>query len=141
MNQSDFKASKAIQVTLWVTAVGIVAYWISYFTDGTVHSTADSCYHIFQRNFPAPDGMIAICAIATAVGLGKAREWSIYTGMTAVGGLLFLALIDISYNVWNDMYNGMHGPMVMETVINVFCLSVSAVITRYLWLNREHLRS
>jgi hypothetical protein len=140
MTQNDFKASKIVQFFLWLTAIGIIAYWVSYFTDGTVHSTAEECYHIFERNFPAPDGMIALCAMATAIGLGRAREWSVYTGMTAVGGLLFLALIDIAYNVWNDMYFDMNEAMVIETIINIFCLGVAAMITRYLWVNRQLLR-
>lgn len=140
VDEEKFSASKTILVLLWLTAIGIVAYWVSYFTDGTVHSTAEACYHIFERNFPAPDGMIALSAVATAIGLPRAREWSIYTGMTAVGGLLFLALIDIAYNLWNDMYFDMNTAMVLESLINVFCLGVAVALTRYLWANRRQLR-
>ena len=140
MTVNNFRASRWVIATLWLTAAGIIAYWVSYFTDGTVHSTADTCYHVFERNFPAPDGMIAICAIATAIGLPRAREWSIYTGMTAVGGLLFLALIDIAYNLWNDMYFNMNSAMVIESLINVLCLGVAAVTSRYLWVHRAQLR-
>ena len=140
MNHNAFQPSKGVIFILWLTAIGIIAYWVSYFTDGTVHSTAEACYHVFERNFPAPDGMIALCAITTALGLGRAREWSIYTGMTAVGGLLFLALIDIAYNVWNDMYFNMNTAMVIESVINIACLTVAAVVTRYLWVHRAQVR-
>lgn len=140
MNPSQFRASRSILTLLWLTAISIVAYWISYFNDGTVHSTAEQCYHVFERNFPAPDGMIALCAIATAIGLPGAREWSIYTGMTAVGGLLFLALIDIAYNLWNDMYANMNTGMVLETLINIACITVATALTRYLWVHRRQLK-
>ncbi len=122
MPASPYLPSRAITILLWLTALGIIAYWISYFTDGTVHSTAETCYHVFERTFPAPDGMIALCAIATALGLSRRKDWAVFTGMAAVGGLLFLALIDISYNVWNDMYVDMAAPMIIESVINLYCL-------------------
>ena len=141
MAEEKFSASKTLQVLLWLVAIGIVAYWVSYFGDGTVRLTAEDCYHIFERNFPAPDAMIALCAIATAIGLSGAREWSIYTGMTTVGGLLFLVLIDIAYNLWNNMYSDMDTAMVLESMINVVCLGMAAVLTRYLWVNRRQFRN
>ena len=130
-DQTRFKPSIGITILLWVTAAGIVAYWVSYFTDGSVYATEDVCCHVFQRDFPAPDGMIALMCIATAVGLRGAKEWSLFTGMTAVGGLLFLALIDISFNLWNHLYFDASGAMGTEVFINIVCLASAAIIWSY----------
>ena len=60
---------------LYLLAVGIVAYGVSLFTGGEMQATQDDCYIILQRNFPAPDGMIALCAVICAEGLRRGKEW------------------------------------------------------------------
>ena len=134
-----FTPNRLIMAMLWIIAAGIVAYWISYFTDGSVHASSDACYHVFERNFPAPDAMVAIMCILCAEGLRRAKSWSIFTGMTAVGGLLFLALIDISYNIWNDMYSLSSGAIGAEIIINIICLSSAGCLSQYLYKHREFL--
>lgn len=135
----SFTPNRAIIAMLWVVAIGIIVYWISYFTEGSVHASADVCYHSFQRNFPAPDAMIALMCILCAEGLRRIKPWSIFTGMAAVGGLLFLALIDISYNVWNDMYVMNSGAIGAEIIINIVCLGAAACLWFYLYKHRNPL--
>ncbi|MFQ3325155.1 MAG: hypothetical protein ACI90U_002990 [Pseudomonadales bacterium] len=136
---ASFTPNRAIIAMLWVVAIGIVLYWISYFSEGSVHASAEACYHSFQRNFPAPDAMIAFMCILCAEGLRRSKPWSIFTGMAAVGGLLFLALIDISYNLWNDMYLMSSSAIGAEIVINVVCLSTAACLWLYLYKHRNAL--
>lgn len=124
---------------LWIVSIGIIAYWISYFTEGSVHATDDVCYHVFQRNFPAPDGMIAVMLLLCAEGLRRCKSWAVFTGMAGVGGLYFLALIDMSYNVWNDMYISSSGAMSAEIVINIICLISGTTLWIYLWRHWEKL--
>lgn len=121
---------------LWIIAIGIAAYWVSYFTDGAVHSSTDACHHIFERNFPAPDAMVALMCVLCAEGLRRVRPWSVFTGMAAAGGLLFLALIDISYNIWNDMYSLSSAAMGAEIVINIVCLCTAVILWQYLYKHR-----
>ena len=58
---------------LWLAAAGIVAYWVSFFGGGEVHAAEDPCYLAFERNFPLPDGFVALCAlVAVYAGYPKA---------------------------------------------------------------------
>ena len=74
-----------------------------------------------------------------AEGLRRIKPWSVFTGMVAVGGLLFLALIDISYNVWNNMYVITSGAIGAEIIINIVCLSAAACLWSYLYKHRNAL--
>jgi hypothetical protein len=136
-----FTPNKAIIIMLWSVATGISLYWISYFSDGSVHASTDTYYYNFQRNFPAPDAMIAIMCLLCAEGLRQIKPWSIFTGMAAVGGLLFLALIDISYNIWNDMYVISSVAIGAEIVINIVCLNAALCLWYYLYKHRDALMS
>ena len=124
---------------LYLLAVGIAAYWVSFFTGGEVQATQDDCYIIFQRNFPAPDSMIALCAVICAEGLRRGKEWAVLWGLVAVGGLFFLGLIDIAYNLWNNMYFKVSGEMGAEIFINTFCMAFGLLLMVYLWRNRNRL--
>ena len=140
ITSESFNANKGILVMCWIVAIGIIGYWISYFTAGQVHASEDACYHVFQRNFPAPDGMIAIMLILCAEGLRRGgKAWALFTGMAGVGGLVFLALIDMSYNIWNDMYAAGSGAMTAETSINIICLVAGTTLWVYLWRHRRAL--
>ena len=141
MNASTdgFTENRAIVAMLWIVAIGIIVYWVSYFTEGSVHASAYACYHSFQRSFPVPDAMIALMCLLYAEGLRRIKPWSIFTGMAAVGGLLFLAFVDISYNVWNDMYVITSGAIGAEIVINIVCLGAALCLWFYLYKHRNAL--
>ena len=60
-------------------------------------------------------------------------------GTGGCGGILFLGLIDISYNVWNGMYQHITAAMLAENVINIYCMTVAPWLIAFLWRNRKTL--
>jgi hypothetical protein len=113
---------------------------VSYFTGGEVHAATDTCYHVFERNFPLPDGFVALCAVICAEQLRRGREAALFWGLLCAGGLFFLAWIDIAYNLWNDMYLRATASMAAEIVINLFCLGFGAALAAFLWRHRGAMR-
>lgn len=128
-------------VLLWAGALGIVAYWVSYFSGGEVHAADTLCYHVFERNFPLPDGFVALCCVLCALNLRRKKAPALLWGLLAAGGFLFLGLIDVSYNLWNGMYRKLNAAMAAEIVINMFCLGFAVWLSRFLWLNRRALEN
>jgi len=124
---------------LLLGALGIVAYWISYFTGGEVHASGALCYHVFERNFPLPDGFVALLSVLCAVALYQRRASAVLFGLLSAGGYYFLGLIDIAYNLWNDMYAQVSAPMMAEFAINVFCLGFATWLSVFLWGQRRAL--
>ncbi len=128
---------KSAIALLWISALGIAAYWISYFTGGEVHATDDLCYHVFERNFPLPDGFVAACCVLCALNLRQQKESALLWGLLAAGGFFFLGFIDVAYNLWNGMYLKLNAAMAAEIVINLYCFGFAVWLTLFLWRNRR----
>lgn len=134
----DIERRCAIALLL-LGAVGIVAYWASYFAGGEVHASEDLCYHVFKRNFPLPDGFVALLSLLCAHALFRRRASAMLFGLLAAGGYYFLGFIDIAYNLWNDMYARLAAPMMAEIIINLFCLGFATWLSAFLWRRRRAL--
>jgi hypothetical protein len=119
-----------IAVLLLVTAVGTVAYWVDFFWHGTVNVVEEEWYIRFERAFPVADGFMAACATAAGIGLLLGDEWGVALGLVAAGGLVFLGLMDVTFNVDNGLYRRLadSGPMRAELVVNVWTLGVGAFV-------------
>lgn len=93
-------------------AAGLVAaYWLAFFgADITKANLASSQismpeYLTFQNAFPLPDAAMAVCfAISSVLLIGQDRL-ALLWGILASGMMLFLALIDINFNVINGLYS------------------------------------
>lgn len=118
---------------LLFTATGIVTYWVLFALD-VVEATGEDWYLRFQRAFPVPDMATAGAATAGGVGLLLGRPWGDAFALVAAGGLVFLGLIDISFNVENGLYRKLPGSLEMwtEAVLNVWTLGLGAWLVAYL---------
>lgn len=120
----------AIAVLLLVTAVVTVAYWVDFFWHGSVHVVEAEWYIRFERAFPVADGFMAACAAVAGIGLLRGDEWGVAFGLVAAGALMFLGLMDVTFNVDNDLYRRLadSGPMRAELVINVWTLGLGGFV-------------
>lgn len=117
-------------VLLLVTAVVTVAYWVDFFWHGSVNVVEEEWYIRFERAFPVADGfMAASCAVA-AIGLLSDEPYGVAFGLVAAGALLFLGLMDVTFNVENGLYSHLAGstPMRAELVINVWSIGFGAAL-------------
>ena len=122
---------------LWIAAIGIVLYWVNYFSGGEVQASAENCYRAFERNFPLPDGFVALCCVLCALHLRRGDERCLLWGLLTAGGFFFLGFIDIAYNLWNGMYAIFSAAMAAEIVINLFSLGFAAWLGAFFWRNRR----
>lgn len=119
-----------IAVLLLVTAVVTAAYWVDFFWHGSVHVVEEEWYIRFERAFPVADGFMAVCAAAAGVGLLTGDEWGVALGLVAAGALVFLGLMDVTFNVDNGLYRRLvdSGAMRAELVINVWTLGLGGFV-------------
>jgi hypothetical protein len=125
---------EVLGVLLLVTGVVTVAYWVDFFVRGSVQVVEADWYLRFERAFPVADGFMAAASLVAGVGLLRGEDYGVAFGLVAGGALVFLGLMDVTFNVQNGLFRLLPGstPMWAELVINVWSLALGAVLVGYL---------
>src|SRR4051812_10416847 len=95
---------RIVGVLLIVGALVAVAYWGSYFTGGDVTVLHSRWYTAFESSFPVADGWMALCMLVSGIGLVLRRNFAAPFGLLAGSALLYLAAMDVTFDVENGMY-------------------------------------
>lgn len=120
-------------------ALGTAAYWAVYFGAGAVQTADDPVYLGFERAFPLADAYMAACYVAAALLLLRGRPAAVAFGIAAGSAMVFLGLMDVLYNLEHRKYAAMTPAMVVETLINVACVSLGPFTMARLWRARGRL--
>jgi hypothetical protein len=126
---------RALAILLVLTAIGILMYWTDYWTYGTVNATKADWYLKFESSFVVADCWVALCCVLGAYGLVRARRAGVFFSLLAGGCLVFLGLIDITFNIQNDMYDmtNRSEAMQIELFINLWTLGFAALLLARLY--------
>src|SRR5512134_2708236 len=121
-------------VLLLVVAGGTVAYWVDFFVRGTVHVVEEEWWIRFERAFPVADGFMAVTSLVAAVGLLSGDDYGVAFGLVAGGALVFLGLMDLTFNVQNGLFRLLPGSAQMwaEAVIIAWSLGLGSFLAVYL---------
>ena len=123
--------NKSGRVRAWLmilTGAGIILFWIAFFAIGLAPENAPPCYLSFEHAFPPPDGLLALCLILAGVLVMRDRPRGRTLSLVGAGGLMFLGVIDISYNLQNGIYGLGIGEMISMAAINLWCVGFGAVL-------------
>lgn len=117
---------RVLAVLLIVGAAVTAYYWYSYFTGGDVMVTHERWYTAFESSFPVADGWMALCMAVAGVGLWRGNAWGGRAGLLAGSALIYLAAMDITFDVENHMYGlaAVNDAMKFEIFINVTTLAL-----------------
>ncbi len=124
---------------LVVTAAGTLLYWLDFFVSGRVRVRSDPVYLAFERAFPLADTWMAACAVIGAIGLARRRPWGLLFGLLASSSQVFLALMDVTFNLYEGNYFIGSGAMAFEVLINIVLLAGAPTLIVWLWRNRAAL--
>jgi len=88
-----------------IFAVGLIGIWIYFFLVEFKDPNKEECYIKHERSFPLPDiGLIAVSLFVAAIGLLTNQRFGIFFTIVAGGALMFLGLIDFSFNLQNKRF-------------------------------------
>ena len=125
-----------LAVLLIITALVTIYYWADFFFTGGVHVMEEEWYIKFEKAFPVADlwGLSA-CSLIGAAGLLTEQPYGPFFSLLAAGSMIFLALMDITFNVENNLYPliATSNQMVFELVINLWTLVLGISLIIYLW--------
>jgi hypothetical protein len=105
------------------TGLGILVFWILFFSVGLAPAHPPPGYFAFEHSFVLADSMLAVSLLAAgSLGL-KGRPIGRVLSLMCAGGLIFLGLVDFSFNVRNGIYIGDFLDGVVAAAINIWCVS------------------
>jgi len=124
----ETKRLKTIAVLELLTGIGIILFWIGFFTIGIAPENPPQCYSAYERSFPLPDIILSIAILASGILLLKNKESGSTLSLVCSGGLMFLGLLDFSFNIQNGIYMTSTLDLILNSFINVWCVGFGVVI-------------
>jgi hypothetical protein len=126
---------RILAVLLLLSAIVTVLYWINYYSGGDVRVSDARWYTAYGSSFPVADGWMAVCLFAAGIGLRAGRPWGARFGLLAGSAMLYLAAIDITFDVENGLYAlaAHSNPMKFEIAINVWSLALGVATVLLSW--------
>jgi hypothetical protein len=117
-----------------VTAVGLVGFWIAFFTLGIGPTNPPPGYAAFEHAFPGPDLLLATVLLAAAASnrhpSPRRRALGRTLSLAAAGALVFLGCLDVSFNLQNGMYTLAFADGLAAAAINAWCIGIGALMIR-----------
>ena len=124
----ETKGLKTIAVLELLTGIGIILFWIGFFTIGLAPENPPQCYFAYEHSFPLPDIILSIAILASGILLLKNKESGRTLSFVCSGGLMFLGILDFSFNIQNGIYMTSTLDMVLNSFINVWCVGFGIAI-------------
>lgn len=106
------------------TGIGIVAFWVLFFTVGLAPADPPPCYFPFEHSFPPPDLMLATGLLASGWNLLNSDSWGRTVSLVCAGGLLFLGIIDLSFTAQSGGLRGPLHELLGNLAISVWCIGL-----------------
>ncbi len=124
-----------LSVLLIGTAAGVIYYWVDFYAKGEVQVKKEDWYTKFQKAFVPADLWTCVCAVLGAVGLLTGQTYGLMFALLPAGSLIFLASMDITFNVQNKLYSlvATSNQMKFEVFINVWTLALGIILIISLW--------
>lgn len=127
------KKGRTIPVLEIITAAGLILFWIGFFTVGMAPETPPECYFAYEHAFPLPDILLAMVLLASGILLLKGNPVGKTLALVAAGALVFLGLVDFSFNFQNGIYLASTLDLVLNGFINIWCVAFGLAIV---WRNK-----
>lgn len=125
-----------LALLLIMSALGAVYYWADFYLRGGVQVVNEEWYVKFEKAFTVADlwGIVA-CSLIGAVGLLTEQSYGPFFSLLAAGSMIFLALMDITFNIENKLYPliAVSNQMVFELLINLWFLVLGISLVFNLW--------
>jgi hypothetical protein len=136
------KALSAVAVMELAVAFGIIAFWVAFFSTDMVNiedSRLKEIYVAFESAFPVADFYLAVMLIIGGIGLLKQRLYGTVFSFMGGASLIFLGLLDVSFNTQQGIYSLGVEEAVMNVFINALCIGFGIYLVRAVWKNRNDL--
>jgi hypothetical protein len=130
---------KAAAIMELALAAGMVSFWIAFFTTDLI-SIDDphlkEIYLAFESAFPVPDAYLSIVLTIGGIGLLRKRSYGNFFSLMGGASLIFLGLLDISFNIQHGIYLTGVAEGIMNILINLLCFGGGIFLVLIIWKKR-----
>ena len=117
-----------IAISEFIIAGGLILFWIYFFKVENRNPKNSSEYLAFERSFPIPDLVwLTPALIISGITVIQNSKIGIILTIAVGGSLLFLGLLDTSFNFQNEGYTKSIVDTIMNLSINVICIGMGIV--------------
>jgi hypothetical protein len=140
MSSPDLPGRRLVLVTLVSSAALMAVYWTLWFTArGAVASNHRPAYVEFEDAFPLADAWVTYCLLAGWWAIRRGRDVAVLWLLAGGGAGLYLFGMDVLYDLERGIWWRWGAGGVIELVINLLTLTVSAGVMRWAWRHRVEL--
>ncbi len=135
------KAVKFSAILELAIAVGIISFWIAFFSADLVSIDdphLEEIYLAFESAFPVADISLSIVLIIGGIGLLKKMPFGVLFSLLGGASLIFLGLLDVSFNTQQGIYLLGIGEAILNIFINSLCLGGGIFLIVIIWKNRTY---
>lgn len=111
------------------TGLGLILFWAGFFTIGLAPVNPPPCYLAYEHSFVLPDMILAIALITAAFLLFKGRGPGRTLSLVCSGALIFLGMLDFSFNILNGIYAASTMDLITNAFINLWCVAIGLFIS------------
>jgi hypothetical protein len=134
------KRTKFLAVSQLLFAAGLIAYWAIYFLTARTSRASfliSAEHEAFEAAFPAADMLLAVTLIVSSICLLHGATLGVLLSGAAGGVLIFLGILDISFNLQNGVYSFTPSLALMNVTINALCVGFGLWLLRCTWRLRQ----
>lgn len=109
-------------ILAFATSIGLVLFWTAFFAFGLASEHAPPCYLVYEHAFPLPDILLAFVLFYGAILRWQKKPLANKFLVPAGGALIFLGLLDFSFNFQNGIYLLSTADLFLNAFINLWCV-------------------
>ncbi|MBI3785182.1 MAG: hypothetical protein HY270_17460 [Deltaproteobacteria bacterium] len=110
-----------VRAILWISAAGVVVYSVAYIGGLRLSQGVPDCGRQLQVAQLPSSLWTAMAAALGAWGIGRRRRWGLLMAMAAASASLYIGLLDITFDVRNDIYRMPWRDLAPELFANAVC--------------------
>jgi hypothetical protein len=112
-----------------LTGIGLITFWILFFSVGMIDkNAAPDCYFTYEHAFPPADIILAFALLISSGLMIKRIPFGKSISLVCAGALIFLGLLDFSFNLQNKIYFISISEAVSNGFINAWCVFFGSAI-------------
>jgi hypothetical protein len=82
----------------------------------------------YEHSFPLPDGLLSILLLAAGILLLLNNSVGSTLSLIAAGALVFLGVLDFSFNIQNGVYKISKSDLILNAFLNIWCVGFGIAI-------------